>query len=102
MVRCHRHVDYAVDQVPVVIGAVVADAYGDSAQSDLPSIKDKLRLAKVRRHKGDRLNRRNAHAGTVMVLYKDGIHVSDIAKHEEVSRTTVYEIGEDQQDSGSE
>ena len=28
----------------------------------------------------------------VMALYKGGMHISDIAKHEGIGRTTVYKI----------
>lgn len=42
--------------------------------------------------RGGRPSKRNAHADTVMALYKGRMHISDIAKCEETSLTTVYKI----------
>lgn len=55
-------------------------------------VKDGLRAAKARGRKGGRPSKTNTHADVVMALYKGGMHVSDIAKHEGISRTTVYKI----------
>lgn len=58
-------------------------------------VKDGLKAAKARGRSGGRPSKANAHTDAVMVLCKGGMHVSDIAKHEGISRTTVYKtIGE--------
>ena len=55
-------------------------------------VKDGLKAAKARGRKGGRPSKTNAHSDAVMALYKGGMHIADIAKHEGISRTTVYKI----------
>jgi len=55
-------------------------------------MKDGLKAAKARGRNGGKPSKRNAHADAAMALYKGGMHISDIAKHEGISRTTVYKI----------
>lgn len=59
-------------------------------------VKDGLKAAKARGRHGGRPKTRNAHADAVMILYKGGMPVSKIARHEGISRTTVYKIIEDE------
>ena len=55
-------------------------------------VKDGLKAAKARGRSGGRPSKTNEHAEAVMMLYNGGMHISDIAKHEGISRTTVYKI----------
>lgn len=58
-------------------------------------VKDGLKAAKARGRSGGRPSKVNAHADAVMMLYKGGMRISDIAEHEGISRTTVYKIIQD-------
>lgn len=55
-------------------------------------VKDGLKAAKARGRSGGRPSKANAHSEAVMMLYRGGMRISDIAEHEGISRTTVYKI----------
>ena len=55
-------------------------------------VKDGLKAAKARGRSGGRPSKASAHTEAVMMLYRGGMRISDIAQHEGISRTTVYKI----------
>lgn len=55
-------------------------------------VKEGLKSAKTRGRVGGRPSKRNDKANTVVLLYREGYKIVDIAKQTEISRSTVYRI----------